>query len=64
MLKKLLKYGLELALERYQSGSRRKQYSGYNKFGGFRKSYDKKRKQKSKLFDLFDEWNFNNKRFD
>jgi hypothetical protein len=55
MLKKLLKFGLEYALKRYQSRSRHGRYGGYNKYGGFgyKKSYYKKRK-KNKLFDLFD----------
>ncbi len=51
MLKKLLKFGLELALKRYGSRMQRKPYGGYNSFGS--KGYYKKRK-KRKLFDLFD----------
>lgn len=54
VLKKLLKYGLEYALKRYQSRSYRKSYSGYDGYGYPGKRYYKKRKRKSKLFDLFD----------
>jgi Zn-finger nucleic acid-binding protein len=56
VLKKLLKYGLEYAFRRYQSRSYRKPYGGYDSYGyGYPgKRYYKKRKRKSKLFDLFD----------
>jgi Zn-finger nucleic acid-binding protein len=56
MLKKLLKFGLEYALRRYQSRSHYGGYSRYSKYGGFgyKKGYYKKRRKKNKLFDLFD----------
>jgi hypothetical protein len=55
MLKKLLKFGLEYALRRYQSRAHDGGYSRYNSYGGFgyKKDHYKKRKRK-KLFDLFD----------
>ncbi len=52
MVKKLLKYGLNYALDRYQSRSYRKPYGGYN---GYYSSPGKRfKKRKPKLFDLFD----------
>lgn len=51
MLKKLLKFGLEYALKRYQSRSYRKPYGGYDSYYGFPGKRFKKRKRKFKLFD-------------
>jgi hypothetical protein len=54
MLKKLLKFGLEYALKRYQSRSYKRPYGGYDSYYGYPgKRHYKKRKRK-KLFDLFD----------
>lgn len=49
MLKKLLEFGLEYALKRYQSRSYHRGYGGYNTYGGFgyKKSHYKKRRKRT-----------------